>query len=554
MVSNFSKGCLGSVLGIINTDFIYNVGDIVRNNNGKLKILEQINKQIKNKGKRRYYKYKCLICENEEVTSEELLYKRKFGCPVCSNKKCIKGINDIVTTHPHFVKYFVDIEDAYKYTYGSGQKVLMICPECKNIRKMKICQLTTQGFSCKKCSDGISYPNKFMFNILEQLQINFESEKYFDWCKFDIGDGLRDGVYDFYIPSINKIIEMDGGLHNNDNTMNGQTAEESKVIDNEKDKLAKENNIEVIRIDCDYGRIDNRFEYIKNNVICKLNKSFNLNHIDWLRADEFSISSRVKEVCNLWNIHKDIRVVEVITKLNITSVISYLKKGYNLGFCNYKTRNQKKKEYEKEALKLLNDGIRDINKISDMTGWNIESIKDFIIEKGFKNAYYSKGQKDNSNKKNKNNRRVICLTTNEIFESIASAQKKYKDAKNIFKCANGLCETSGTHLTTKQRLCWMDLDKFNSYNTFEKEIIYRDTNITSQVNYIKCINTSIIYSSSSEACRDMKITTNLIKGVCDNKRKYCGIHPITNEPLEWEYATLNEYLNYLERLNERNSL
>ena len=48
--------------------------------------------------------------------------------------------------------------------------------------------------------------------------------------------------------------------------MNGQTAEESKSIDDYKDEQARLHNIEVIRIDCNYNSIENRFAYIKQNL------------------------------------------------------------------------------------------------------------------------------------------------------------------------------------------------------------------------------------------------------------------------------------------------
>ena len=34
--------------------------------------------------------------------------------------------------------------------------------------------------TCRKCSDGISYPEKFLYSILEQLNIDFETQKIFD--------------------------------------------------------------------------------------------------------------------------------------------------------------------------------------------------------------------------------------------------------------------------------------------------------------------------------------------------------------------------------------
>ena len=44
------------------------------------------------------------------------------GCPVCSNRMIIAGINDVATTHPKFTIYFKNKEDAKKYSAGSSKK------------------------------------------------------------------------------------------------------------------------------------------------------------------------------------------------------------------------------------------------------------------------------------------------------------------------------------------------------------------------------------------------------------------------------------------------
>ncbi|MEM5599205.1 hypothetical protein AAHB53_28045 [Niallia circulans] len=56
-----------------------------------------------------------------------------------------------------------------------------------------------------KCSDGFSIPEKFMFNLLDYLQVDFDYQKVFDWSL-----GKR---YDFYIPMLNCIIETHGAQH-----------------------------------------------------------------------------------------------------------------------------------------------------------------------------------------------------------------------------------------------------------------------------------------------------------------------------------------------------
>ena len=124
--------------------------------------------------------------------------------------------------------------------------------------------------TCKCCGDGVKFPNKFAFNLLEQLGLDFVTEYSPKWI------GRKS--YDFYIPSLNLILEMDGGFHNKDNKMSGQTKEESREIDDYKDKLAKEHGIEVVRIDCDYYILTERATYIKQNILnSKLSTLFDLN-------------------------------------------------------------------------------------------------------------------------------------------------------------------------------------------------------------------------------------------------------------------------------------
>ena len=105
---------------------------------------------------------------------------------------------------------------------------------------------------------------------------------------------------------MNLIIEMDGGFHYIDNNLSGQTANKTQEIDNYKELKAKEHNIEVIRIDCNYEH-DDKFEYIKNNIIhSKLNNILELNNVNWLKIDEQSQKALVKEVCDYWHLHNEI--------------------------------------------------------------------------------------------------------------------------------------------------------------------------------------------------------------------------------------------------------
>ena len=57
-----------------------------------------------------------------------------------------------------------------KYTPRSDKKLELICPDCGQHRKMALHHLFNDGFNCI-CNDNISFPNKFVYDILKQLKI-----------------------------------------------------------------------------------------------------------------------------------------------------------------------------------------------------------------------------------------------------------------------------------------------------------------------------------------------------------------------------------------------
>ena len=190
------------------------------------------------------------------------------------------------------------------------------------------------GFSCQKCSDGISYPNKFSRALLEQLPVeNIDYEWSPDW--------IKPYRYDNYFEynGIKYILEMDGKFHYEDNGMSNMTAEEQKQIDNMKDEMAIKHNVKMIRIDCQKSDMD----YIKTNIInSELNTILDLSNIDWDLCNREALNSLVKQVCDLY---KDgYRNIDIENKLKISknTVTKYLKLGNELGWCKYTPKQYKK--------------------------------------------------------------------------------------------------------------------------------------------------------------------------------------------------------------------
>lgn len=77
-----------------NRNYKYNIGDIIKTKTGEIEIIEQITIIDARKSNIKAYKYKCLIDGNIDKVSESNL-NREQGCNVCSNRKVLKGYNDL---------------------------------------------------------------------------------------------------------------------------------------------------------------------------------------------------------------------------------------------------------------------------------------------------------------------------------------------------------------------------------------------------------------------------------------------------------------------------
>lgn len=307
-------------------EYRYEIGDTINN----VLILDRMFIDYNNNGhKSKYYKCKCLIDGYEYVVKEYRL-ERSVGCPVCSGNRVLVGYNDLATTDPYVVDFLLDKEDAYKYTRGSHKCVWAICPFCGYKKFVKVEDLVyNEGFLCPRCSDGFSYPNKFAFNVFSQLHeqyISYDSEYSPDWAgrmRYDNHIILNNGK--------EIIVEMDGGFHYND--YGKRSAQNDKI----KDDLAKEHGIDVIRINCFYNQVLNRFNLIKENFIKGLKQYFDLSNIDWNYANNAGTSNRIIEVVNYYNDNPFASKQEIANHFNLSPITirNYLVSGEELGLCKY---------------------------------------------------------------------------------------------------------------------------------------------------------------------------------------------------------------------------
>lgn len=349
----------------------YDVGDIIATDNWAIKVLSQIRikRERMSKGIKRtsYERGYSVECTKDGYIFEvlETSIPKNCGCPVCSNHKVIKGLNDIATTHPEVAKYFENIEETYSTTYSSGKKKRMKCPRCGHVKIATPNYISRYGFSCPCCSDGITYPNKFMSKLLQEIGIEFDREVTFDWCKFPcyVDNSVLDhGIYDFVIPEKSLVIEMDGSLGHGKRVMNTVSRKKRKVSieetvyrDKMKDILAKENGYNLIRIDCEYDAdIESRFRIVKTNVIeSELSKIFDFSNINFERIDNYCLTnSYVEDVSELWNKgYSSFQIVKE-TKLSDITVCKYLNIGSKLGLCDYQKDESKRRGVDKSSLRV----------------------------------------------------------------------------------------------------------------------------------------------------------------------------------------------------------
>ena len=128
--------------------------------------------------------------------------------------------------------------------------------------------------------------------------------------------------------------------------------------------------------------IYNICDYIRNNILSStLNQLFDLSHIDWKLCDEFAQKNIVKEISTFYNNgNHDMANLRKSFCLSASSVRRYLKKGTELGWCNYVTKNSQKIgatkrthpvviiDADNNVLYYFNSANKQLEQIKEITG------------------------------------------------------------------------------------------------------------------------------------------------------------------------------------------
>lgn len=318
-------------------DFLYKIGEVINNK----KILEKIILDRDDSRHRCFaYRVECQICKNIYIIREDHVLTSK-GCKECSH------IDEklICNARPDLKIYFQEKDLRYFYTksVGSSLKLDFICPICKEVKHIAINTLCRSGLGCTNCSDKISFGEKFFRNILEQLSVNYIYQFKFKNTTL-YNDKEYKPSYDFCIPSMKLIIEIDGEQHYEDNNFFNNNQKEKDII---KDKFASDNGYELIRILYKSYDYDN-FMY---NITTKLNKYFSFDNIDITTALHYATNPLVKLFSELWN--DGLGTMQIVNKTSYDKsiVTKYLKLSNELGFTDYSFEKSRKRGREVAASK-----------------------------------------------------------------------------------------------------------------------------------------------------------------------------------------------------------
>lgn len=293
-------------------------------------------------------------CGHEYQSSPKNAIKNnKMACPYCSNHRVLKGFNDIATTAPEYAEFLLNKDDKYKYTKSSHIKLYWKCPDCNDIIYKSPDRVLLSKSLCKKCNKTVSYGERFISNLLAYLCVAYEKEKVFEWS-----DKKR---YDFYIPRKKCIIEVHGKQHYSSkdfSKMGGNDYLFEQWNDEYKKELAIKNNIQnYIIINCEFSNLN----WIKKSILSSdlpyVLEFFN-DEIDWKYIESQTLNNIDKEICFDYNSGvTDIRKLASKYKLSYNSIVSKLKKGTKIGWCNYDINVIKHNNY-------INNGKRIIETMS----------------------------------------------------------------------------------------------------------------------------------------------------------------------------------------------
>lgn len=185
-----------------------------------------------------------------------------------------------------------------------------------------------------------------------------------------------------------------------------------------------------------------------------------------------------------------------------------------------------KKTFIKKTIALIPD-----KKLEEILLNLYSNYYNCTLLKEFEDMSWTKSKNKGAN--NSLAKKVICLNTKEVFDTISSAAKSYNLCKtNITEvCSPKYNRTFAGKDKDGNELKWMYYDEYIAKSKGEEYVhkLYG----TKNTKRVKCITTGKEFNSFTDAAKFYNINTGSISNSCDTGQ-HAGKDPITNEKLLWE--------------------
>lgn len=318
--------------------------------------------------------------------------------------------------------------DTSKIRKKSHLECIFKCIGCGKKITKTIEKAVESGILCECCRDGILTPEKYVANVLRQMNIKYEHrwgkkkgqllhlknidenyvQKFFDINKEELRKRIERYTkkyvnefniefhklagkkeYDFFIrkTSINKdiyiFIEANGEQHYKEKKGRSRTLDEEVLNDMLKKALIEENfkDKDIIYIELDMRKSTK--DFLENSVKMKLKEVFDVSKVNFEKAYNKSLKSEVVET---WNLRKKGYTAKEIAKIlncDLSTVFYRVKKGRECGVLNYKKNWHKDYNSGNIKVEVKIPSSRLPNQKIELVKSKIKDVKNcIIIEKG----------------------------------------------------------------------------------------------------------------------------------------------------------------------------
>lgn len=317
----------------------YEVGDIVEFSESKFKILKQLQLYGKDVNKTGY-QIECLNCgyiHDKRQSSLDL----ERGCACCTGRITVKGINNANYLYPHIKQYLVNESDGDVLTpYDAHKPIKTKCPNCNYINDKSRMFMLCKEFKCTQCMSG-SRGERVVSNMLKNGGYEYEPQ-------FTI----KSYFYDFYIPSLNMLLEVDGEQHRQEVNHFKTTLEKQLEIDRKKEELA-------VLLGYNFKRIEvDTYEDIKSIAEKLYFIDFDKNNLY-----DYLLDNQLMEFVELYNNGIPMNKIEKIIKKHKARVTYLAKLASTLGLIEY-DKDDSKYRHSVRKIKCVTTG-EEFNSISE---------------------------------------------------------------------------------------------------------------------------------------------------------------------------------------------